>query len=41
MMVLTDKPEVCRTNAALLGEELPEIYSTPTAKGWPEPEKSK
>ena len=39
MMVLTDKPEVCRTNAALLGEELPEIYSTPAPKGWPEPKK--
>ena len=36
MMVLTDKPEVGQTNAALLAEELAEIYSTPTPKGWPE-----
>ena len=41
MMVLTDKPEVDRTNAALLAEELAEIYSTPTSKGWPEPKKGK
>ena len=34
MMVLTDKPEVNRTNAALLGEELVKIYTTPTPKGW-------
>ena len=34
MMVLTDKPEVGRTDAALLAEELTEIYSTPTPKGW-------
>ena len=34
MTVLTDKPEVGRTNAALLVEELVEIYSTPTPKGW-------
>ena len=39
MMVLTDKPEVGRTNAALLVKELAEIYSTPTPKGWPEPKK--
>ena len=39
MMVLTDKPEVDRTNAALLAEELVEIYSTPTPKGCPEPKK--
>ena len=38
-MVLTDKPEVDRNNAALLAEELAEIYSTPTPKGWPEPKK--
>ena len=30
MTVLTDKPEVGRTDAALLAEELTEIYSTPT-----------
>ena len=38
-MVLTDKPEVGRTDVALLAEELTEIYSTPTPKGWPEPKK--
>ena len=36
MMVLIDKPEVGRTDAALLAEELVEIYSTPTPKGWSE-----
>ena len=36
MMILTDKSEVGRTDAALLTEELTEIYSTPTLKGWPE-----
>ena len=41
MMVLTDKPEVGRTDAALLTEELTEIYSTPTPKGWHGAEKSK
>ena len=41
MTVLTDKPEVGRTDAALLAEELVEIYSTPTPKGWPEPNKGK
>ena len=35
MTVLTDKPEVGRTDAALFAEELTEIYSTPTPKGWP------
>ena len=39
MMVLTDKPEVGRTDAALLVEELAEIYTTPTPKGWREAEK--
>ena len=44
MTVLTDKSEVDRTDAgrtdaALLVEELTEIYSTPTPKGWPEPKK--
>ena len=39
MTVLTDKPEVDRTDVALLAEELAEIYSTPTPKGWPEPKK--
>ena len=41
MTVLIDKPEVSRTDAALLAEELVEIYSTPTPKGWPEPKKGK
>ena len=36
MTVLTDKPEVGQTDAALLTEELAEINSTPTPKGWPE-----
>ena len=39
MMVLTDKPEVGRTDAALLVEELTEIYTTPTPKGWRKAEK--
>ena len=39
MTVLTDKLEVGRTDAALLAEELIEIYSTPTPKWWPEPKK--
>ena len=39
MTVLIDKPEVGRTDAALLTEELTEIYSTPTPKGCPEPKK--
>ena len=34
MTVLTDKPEVGRTDVALLVEELVEIYTTPTPKGW-------
>ena len=40
MTVLTDKPEVDRTDAALLVEELIEIYTTPTPKGWRKAEKS-
>ena len=39
MMVLTDKLEVSRTDVALLVEELIEIYSTPTPKGWREAKK--
>ena len=39
-MVLTDKPEVGQTDAALLVEELTEIYTTPTPKGWREAKKS-
>ena len=34
MTVLIDKPDVGRTDVALLVEELTEIYSTPTPKGW-------
>ena len=41
MTVLIDKPEVGWTDAALLAEELAEIYSTPTPKGWHGAEKSK
>ena len=41
MTVLTDKPEVGQTVAALLAEELTKIYSTPTPKGWPELKKGK
>ena len=40
MMVLTDKPEVSRTDVALLVEELAEIYISPTPKGWREAKKS-
>ena len=39
MTVLTDKPKVDRIDAALLIEELAEIYSTPTLKGWREAER--
>ena len=31
--------EVDRIDVAVLAEELTEIYSTPTPKGWPEPKK--
>ena len=41
MTVLTDKSEVGRTDAALLAEELAEIYSTPTPKGWHRAKKGK
>ena len=41
MTVLIDKPEVGRTDAALLVEELTKIYTTPTPKGWYGAEKSK
>ena len=40
MMVLTNKLEVSRTDADLLVEELTEIYSTPTPKGWRKAKKS-
>ena len=39
MMVLTDKTKVDRIDVALLVEELAEIYTTPTPKGWCEAEK--
>ena len=39
MTVLTDKPKVNRIDAALLVEELVEIYSTPPPKGWCEAKK--
>ena len=41
MTVLIDKPKVDRIDAALLVEELVEIYITPTPKGWREAEKVK
>ena len=41
MTVLTDKLEVSRTDATLLVEELAEIYTTPTPKGWHGAKKSK
>ena len=40
MTVLTDKLKVNRIDAALLVEELIEIYSTPTPKSWLEAKKS-
>ena len=40
MTVHTDKLEVDQINAVLLVEELIEIYSTPTPKGWREAKKS-
>ena len=39
MTVLTDKPEIGRTDAALLVVELAEIYTTPTSTGWYKAEK--
>ena len=39
MKVLTNKSKVGQTDAALLAEELTELYSTPTLMGWPEPKK--
>ena len=39
-MVLIDKPEVGQNDAALLVEELAEIYTTHTPKGWREAKKS-
>ena len=40
MTVLTDKSKVGRIDAALLIEELVEIYTTPTPKGWRKAKKS-
>ena len=40
MTVLIDKPEADRIDTTLLVEELAEIYSTPTSKGWREAKKS-
>ena len=40
MTVLTDKLEVDRIDATLLVEELTEIYTIPTPKGWHRAEKS-
>ena len=40
MTVLIYKLEVNQIDAALLVEELTEIYSTPNPKGWREAEKS-
>jgi len=40
MMVLIDKLEIRRTDAALLVEELAEIYTTPTPRGWRKAKKS-
>ena len=31
--------DIDRIDAAVLAEELAEIYSTPTPKGWPKPKK--
>ena len=39
MTVFTDKPKVDRIDAALLVEELAELYSTLTPKGWRKAEK--
>ena len=41
MMVLTNKLEVGQTDVALLVEELTDIYTTPTPKGWHGAKKSK
>ena len=41
MTVLIDKPKVDRIDAALLVEELAEIYTTPTPEGWHGAKKSK
>ena len=40
MTVLTDKPKDDQIDATLLVEELAEIYTSPTPKGWRKVEKS-
>ena len=40
MMVLIDKRKFGQTDATLLVEELTEIYTTPTPKGWRKAKKS-
>ena len=40
MTVLTNKTEVGQIDATLLIEELTEIYTTPTPKGWHKAKKS-
>ena len=40
MTLLTDKPEVVQIDVALLVEELAEIYTTLTPKGWHEAKKT-
>ena len=40
MTVIINKPEVDQTDAALLVEELTEISTTPTPKGWHKDKKS-
>ena len=40
MTIHTDKPKVSQTDAALLVEELTEIYTTPTPKSWRKAKKS-
>ena len=40
MTVLIDKPKVDQIDTTLLVEELAEIYSTPTPKGWCKAKKS-
>ena len=39
MTVLPDKPEVGHIDTTQLVQELTEIYSTPTPKGWHKAEK--
>ena len=40
MTVLTNKSKVGQTDVAQLVEELADIYTTPTPKGWREAKKS-